>query len=106
MGQENSSSLFSFDADPCACVRYAQVPMSCCSDAHELITLDDDHAASSILQVSVPEFAFLGDLTPIPVLVPLVLAPSPVKPGCHNPPPPGVPIYKTNCSLVFYDELV
>ncbi len=106
MGQENSTSIFSFEADPCACVLYAQVPMSCCSDSHELVALDDDHAASAVLHMPAPDFAFLGNVIQPLELEPVALtsSASPAFEG-YNLPPPAVPLYQSHCSLVFYDEV-
>lgn len=105
MGQENSTALFTFDADPCACVLYAQVPMSCCSDDHELIALDDDHAASAVLHLQAPDFALLGNVIQELVLEPVPSTAKPVAFEGYNLPPPSVPLYQTHCSLVFYDEV-
>ena len=105
MGREKNSSLFSYSTQKCICSLSAKEPMPCCKDTHDLLQIEDDHSAGSIINSPAPQFNLIGPLysevvksTQLSVLIFYTAEEL-------NLPPPKVPLYQSYCSLVFYDSL-
>jgi hypothetical protein len=105
MGRVKSSTLFTFESIKCPCVLFA-TPLSkdCCDDDHELIKIENDHAASHIVSIA-PDFFEIATLFE---------ADQPnetdnrklITPIGESPPPlSDIPLFAKYCSLVFYDDL-
>lgn len=103
MGRVKSSALFSFESQKCPCAFVAQYwGNTCCNDEHELIRIDDDHAASSVVLLT-PEYFDLGPSfvtieRPVPASEPSLAAID------HTPPDVPVPLFIRYCARVTYDE--
>jgi hypothetical protein len=105
MGREKNSSLFSFTTEKCVCSIMAKEPMSCCKDQHDIVQIEDDHSSSQVVSSPDPQFNLIGDLnTPQEDIIPSYALTS-YAADENDLPPPKVPIYQSNCSLVFYDSL-
>jgi hypothetical protein len=104
MGREQGSSLFSWESKKCPCFRLTSSTNSCCADEHELIKIENDQSAVQILLVHIPSIHFILDLSPTDLDSVIQCAFSTMVEK-QNQPPPKVPIYQVNCSLVFYDEI-
>ena len=105
MGRVKSSVLFSFDSVKCPCFVFAKEGnKKCCSDEHDVIKIEDDHASSHVVSIS-PEFFVVGEIfSEINLLEPrheffTALDESP-------PPPNPIPLFTKHCSLVFYDGMM
>ena len=103
LGRLSSTSLFSFDADTCGCslFRGAEKP-ACCHNESELVKVENDHAAASVL--SVVDAAQAGFVA-IPLFFDL-----PVDFRKHDylmkwekKPPRPVPLYTLYSSFRFFD---
>lgn len=104
MGRALPSSLFYVESQKCACGE-AATPDDCCDDQLELIKLENDQSAGSVLHSPAPEFNLIGE-----VFVEVENANSQKAAVFeffehHDLPPPKIPIYKKVCSLVFYESL-
>jgi len=104
MGRVKSASLFSFETTKCPCYLFARSVSNkkCCADEHDIIKIEDDHAASTVVSM-VPDFFQIGllfenfELTDNPV----AHINQPVE---ESPPPPSdIPLFTKYCSLVFYE---
>lgn len=104
MGREKSTELFSFESKKCPCSLFLPENGACCKDEHELLSVDDTQSITASFAPVTPGFFLIGctfnpdsnegiieqSLTQFITLDFL--------------PPPKVPLYKINCSLVFYDD--
>jgi hypothetical protein len=104
MGRVKSSSLFSFETTKCPCYLFAgSVNRKCCADEHDIIKIEDDHAASLVVSI-VPDFFEIG-----PLFESIQLTDNPgahVNQKVEESPPPlsHIPLFAKHCSLVFYDD--
>ena len=105
MGRVKSQVLFSYESIKCPCSVLAKYSKSdCCNDEHEILKIDTDHAASSVVSL-VPAFFEIG--------VVFVLFIEIQKDNKDDfafadqaLPPPKVPLFTKHCSLVFYDGMM
>jgi len=101
MGRVKSSTLFSFDSVKCPCFVFAKDGNNtCCNDEHEIIKIDDDHAASNAVSV-IPAFVVIGEIFEVKNIVQSF-------PGDEHkikapPPLPKIRLFTKHCSLIFYD---
>ena len=105
MGREKHSALFSFEAGKCACASLKQTTKSCCKDERGIIKIENDQAGSKVINYPTPEVSLIGQIyTELILSLPDYVAESSFLESVL--PPPKVPIYQSNCSLVFYESLV
>jgi hypothetical protein len=74
MGRENTSTHFTFDADPCICYKLMGDTSGCCAEESVLLQVDDDQTASAKLfveQVSLP-LLYTIELLPTDGLSPVI----------------------------------
>ena len=103
MGRVNSSTLFSFQSAKCPCFVASKYGKdTCCEDEHEIIKIDDDHAASSVVSLA-PVFFEIGNILNES---PSVEISQGLKTNVDQslPPPDPIPLFTKHCSLVFYDD--
>jgi hypothetical protein len=105
MGRVKSSVLFSFESVKCPCYLFAKDAnkRTCCNDEHEVIKIEDDHAASHIVALW-PDYFVVGEVFS------QVFSAEPRQEFLtsfdENPPPPNpIPLFTKYCSLVFYDDM-
>jgi hypothetical protein len=105
MGRVKSSVLFSFDSVKCPCFLFAKEGnKKCCTDEHEVIKIEDDHAVSNVISIA-PEFFVVGEV------VSQVFSIEPREESLtvfdESPPlPDPIPLFTKHCSLVFYDSMM
>ncbi len=103
LGRFNNSTLFSFESKKCICSKIMSQASSCCDDETELITLDDDQQIQNNVSVTVPDYFEIQSLS-------FLLYDNYQHNISENtsigffesPPSPDIPIFKLNCSLIFY----
>ena len=101
MGRVKSQVLFTYESIKCPCYELVKYGKSgCCNDEHEILKIDDDHAASTI--VSVAPIPFI-EIERVFVFVEEKQT-TDFNPSEHPLPPPKVPLFTKHCSLVFYDD--
>ena len=99
MGRVKSSALFSFETAKCPCYLFAGENDSCCKDTHEVLKIDDDHAASSVVSIAPIFFEIAIQF------IDTKEYPDPITFYYEESPPPGaVPLFTRHCSLIFYDD--
>ena len=105
MGRLNTSSLFTFEKKLCACAIAAEGSNhSCCHDEQQLVKIENDQSQVAVTSVHAPDFFEIG-IVNSPLVISQV---SGIEQQSEffftdsSPPPPSVPIFKLNCSLVFY----
>ena len=106
MGREASVTFFSADSKKCACSLFAKEKDSCCDDEHDVLRIKDDQKVITAYTLRVPQLYILEDLYTERLITSIVT--QPVSEHYHdwNAPPPPVPLFKINCSFVFYDSEV
>ncbi|HZY78701.1 MAG TPA: hypothetical protein VFE50_04210 [Cyclobacteriaceae bacterium] len=75
----------------------------CCTEEHDILQIDDDQAASTVVSIA-PNYFEIGNLfEPIPLNDNTVAH---VNVSAEESPPPlsDVPLFTKHCSLVFYDD--
>jgi hypothetical protein len=104
MGREKSTELFSFQAKKCPCSLFLAENSNCCKDEHEVLSIDDSQTFSASLAPVTPEFFLIGNT--FSVLEEKVILEQSLTQflAADFSPPPKEPLYKINCSLVFYDD--
>jgi hypothetical protein len=103
LGRVKSSSLFSFETAKCPCYLFARsVNNKCCADEHEIIKIEDDHSASTVVSVAA-EFFEIGLLFESIQLTNNAVVH--VNQQVEESPPPlsDIPLFTKHCSLIFYD---
>jgi hypothetical protein len=105
MGREKSTELFSFQAKKCPCSAFMPENSGCCSDKHEILSIDDFQTLAPVLVPIQPDLFLIGGIyagNEVQIIEqPIIRFVSP-----DFSPPPKDPLYKINCSLVFYDDEV
>jgi hypothetical protein len=106
MGRTSSVAVFSAEPEKCACELFTnKVNHHCCHDEHEVIQLDDQHQVLSY-HLNVPHIYILGDLYTERLVASASLdLVELLSIEDDTSPPSSVPIFKKNCSFVFYDEV-
>lgn len=103
MGRAKSTQIFSFESEKCPCSAFLPGNNGCCDDEHELLIVDDSQTQIFSLALSAPGFFEIG----------LVFQERPEQVFAYTStqyfnedfsPPPKEPLFKINCSYVFYDE--
>jgi len=102
MGRANSVEFFDFEAEKCACSLFSP-GNTCCRDTHELLVIDDFQVASSGFVPDIPEFYVLNELNLYPERD-FKFAKAIINTCFSEYSPPPIPLYKVNCSFVFYDD--
>jgi hypothetical protein len=106
LGREASVALFTADADGCACdLSFEAEEDECCNDVHEVVRITDDQKVLGEYVIRIPQLYILDDLYTTQLIA--QSAEINTTGVCSNEqiaPPPKVPIFKTNCSLVLYDH--
>ena len=76
----------------------------CCNDEHDIIKIEDDHAASTVVSL-VPGFYEIGQIFSEYVSIE---NDADVFSDVDESPPPldHVPLFTMHCSLVFYDSMM
>jgi hypothetical protein len=103
MGREKSTQVFSFEAKKCPCGAFLPVNNDCCEDHQELLIVDDSQVQTAVLAPINPGYFEIG-------LVFSELADKEIAYTStqhfqqHFSPPPKEPLFKINCSYVFYDS--
>ena len=59
MGREKSTELFSFQAKKCPCSAFMPENSGCCTDEHEILSVDDYQTLSLVLAQIQPDFLWL-----------------------------------------------
>jgi hypothetical protein len=105
MGRTSSVALFSAEPKKCACEIFSMQDSHCCHDEHEVIQLDDQHQVLSY-HLNVPHIYILGDLYTERLVASVTLSPAKGEMiEDDTSPPPSIPLFKKNCSFVFYDDV-
>jgi len=105
MGRLNTSSLFTFEKKLCPCAIAAQGTMhSCCHDEHQLVKIENDQSQSAIISVHAPDYFEIGVVNNLLSFDQLASIEQQTESffSDSSPPRSPVPIFKLNCSLVFY----
>lgn len=103
LGRVKSTTLFSFQTAKCPCfVLFKKAGNKCCNDEHDIIKIEDDHAASAVVSI-VPDFFEIGSL--FETIQTVVTPVAHINEAVEESPPPlsDVPLFTKYCSLVFYD---
>jgi hypothetical protein len=103
MGREASVVFFSSEAKKCACSLYAGEKNDCCDEQHEVLRIDDEQKVITTMSLPVPvwklERIFTEQYIAIAETIRSIERPLPDI-GF----PLSVPLWKSHCSLVFYDD--
>lgn len=104
MGRVKSSTLFSLKSVKCPCyaVLAAKGPKNCCNDEHDLLKIEDDHAAASVVSIA-PDFFEIGSTFELLPVRDNTVASINVSIDESPPPLSDIPLFTKHCSLVFYD---
>ena len=103
MGRVKSQVLFSYESIKCPCFEVSKYgKLDCCNDEHQILKIDDDHAASTVVSL-VPAFFEMGEA--LYAVVSLEKDHDKLTVAKESPPPPPpVPLFAKHCSLIFYDS--
>jgi hypothetical protein len=109
MGREASTSFFSAESKKCPCSLLAKEKGKgerdgCCDDSHEVIRLKDDQKVIIGYTIRVPQLYILEDLYTERFIACLFTRDQSSRIPQSNPAPPKIPLFKINCSFVFYDS--
>ncbi len=103
MGREKSTELFSFEAKKCPCSLFFVENDGCCSDKHEVLSINDFQSLSTSLAPILPDFFLIGNIyTNVDTQITEQPITQYIRPDFS--PPPKDSLYQINCSLVFYDD--
>ena len=105
MGRVNSSTLFTFESAKCPCFVASKYGKdTCCEDEHDVLKIEDDQAASSVVNL-VPAFFELGSILNESISIEYDQDFKTIV-NQNLPPPDPIPLFTKHCSLVFYDDEV
>lgn len=105
MGREKSTELFSFEAKKCPCSLFLPENNGCCNDEHVVLSIDDSQKIAASVSLISPNFFLIGAIFN-EVDKQIIEQPITQDVRFDFAPPPKEPLYKINCSLVFYDDEV
>lgn len=105
MGREKSTELFSFEAKKCPCSLFLPENNGCCNDEHEVLSIEDSQKITPSIASNSPDFFLIGSVFN-QVDIQIIEQPIIQYVSADFSPPPKEPLYKINCSLVFYDDEV
>ena len=103
MGREKSTKIFSYEAKKCPCNLFFPENSDCCDDEHQLLIIDDSQSQSVAFVPATPDFFEIGNLYEERALQVIAHA-STQYINVDFSPPPKEPLFKINCSYVFYDS--
>jgi hypothetical protein len=103
MGREKSTNIFSFESEKCPCSLFLAENSPCCDDEHEVLIVDDSQTQTTSLAPVSPEFFELGDVLHAKSEQIFVYASTQFISADFSP-PPKEPLFKINCSFVFYES--
>jgi hypothetical protein len=103
MGREKSTKIFSYEAKKCPCSLFFAENNDCCDDEHQLLIIDDSQTQSVAFVPSVPDFFPMGEIY-CESLSQIFVQTSTQYIRADFSPPPKEPLFKINCSFVFYDS--
>jgi hypothetical protein len=106
MGQEKSSSLFSFTTKKCACSLFSSALNNCCNEDSQLVKIQDDQSGGPVLEMAAPVLNFLANIYSFDKAIVLEYKYRFCTADKFDQPPRPVPLYQSLCSLVFYDSVV
>lgn len=103
MGREKSTNLFSFESEKCPCSAFMPEKSGCCDDEHDVLIVDDSQTHTPPLAILGPDFFEIGDVYQHEIEQVFVYTSTQfIK---HDlAPPPKEPLFKINCSFVFYES--
>jgi hypothetical protein len=109
MGREASTTFFSAESEECPCSIFVKEngegeTDGCCDNAHEVIRLKDDHKVMTAYTIRVPQLYILEDLYTERFIASLLIEDQSGRDPEPDAAPPKIPLFKTNCSFVFYDS--
>jgi hypothetical protein len=103
MGREKSTKVFSFESKKCPCSAFLPINNDCCDDKHELLIVDDSQTQTLTLAPPTPDLFQIGETYQVQQEIVFAYTSMQfIKPDFS--PPPKEPLFKTNCSFVFYDD--
>jgi hypothetical protein len=103
MGREASVVFFSAEAKKCPCSIHAPEKNSCCDDEHELIRLENEQKVISNFSLAVPQWFVLEKLYTLQCIADVQSEQLLQADWTAEQLPPKIPLWKTNCSPLFYD---
>jgi hypothetical protein len=104
MGREKSTELFSFESKKCPCSDYMPENGDCCKDKHEVLSVDVTQSFTAAFTPVNPDFFLIGETFNQEFKDHIIEQSLTQFITLEFPPPPKAPLYKINCSLVFYDD--
>jgi hypothetical protein len=104
MGREASVVFFTAEAKKCACSIFAAEKDSCCDDEHELLRIENAQKVISVFSLPFPELFVLEELYINPLTDHATAGAFRSGDWLEEQLPPKIPLWKINCSLVFYDD--
>ena len=103
MGREKSTKVFSFESEKCPCSLFLADNNPCCDDEQEVLVVDDSQTLATSLAPMTPEFFSLGNI--INIKPNEIFAYTSTQFLIEDfSPPPKEPLFKINCSFVFYED--
>ncbi|MBL7839897.1 MAG: hypothetical protein JNJ75_07150 [Cyclobacteriaceae bacterium] len=103
MGREKSTKVFSFESKKCPCSAFLPQNNGCCEDEHELLIVDDFQTPAPSLAPPVADFFMIEEILKLDTKVEIAYTSTRFIQQDFAP-PPKEPLFKINCSFVFYDE--
>jgi hypothetical protein len=105
MGREASVAFFSADAKKCDCSLFLNDANDCCNDERGLMKIDDDQTHFTGYHISVPQLYILEDLYTEQLMASRGYNAVGESAGEKVDIPQKIPLFKSNCSFVFYDSV-
>ncbi|MBX2966199.1 MAG: hypothetical protein KF845_08650 [Cyclobacteriaceae bacterium] len=103
MGRAKSTEIFSFEAKKCLCSQFLPESNDCCHDEHEVIKVDDNQAFTTFSVSIAPVLVELGEIFNTTEEIALADINS-INICLYDYLIPPEPIFKLNCSFIFYDD--
>jgi hypothetical protein len=103
MGREKSTKVFSFESKKCPCSAFLPQNNDCCEDEHEILIIDDSQTAVASLEAPAADYFIIEELHFADLTQEIAYSSSQLI-TADLAPPPKEPLFKINCSFVFYDE--
>ena len=104
MGREKSTELFSFESQKCPCSLFLPENGGCCNDEHELLSVDDSQSFTTSFTPKLPDLFLIGDTFSNESDIQIIEKSLTQIITLDFLPPLKEPLYKINCSFVFYDD--